>query len=47
VLFEGAELTKVISVSSNATAYRVRKVGDNAVAERLKPEVLTSQTKPS
>jgi peptidase E len=47
VLFEGAELTKVISVSSNASAYRVRIVGDKAVAERLRPEVLTSQTNPS
>jgi len=45
VLFEGTELTKVVSVSSNATAYRIRRVGEKVVEERLKSEVLAGQTK--
>ena len=42
VLFEGSELTKVVSVSSKATAYRVRRISGRLSEERLQPEVLAS-----
>jgi peptidase E len=40
VLFEEEKLARVVTTEKNATAYRVRLVGDRVVEERLTAELL-------